>query len=158
MNILSLNPWRVKRFTKQACRENVVASLFPLKIFIPLCFNVLSTVSRENRPADSLYLYIYICGFVYVYIYIYIYIHRHVFKNPAIHLLFSHQKCLFLTRNKKKIKRYIQLKFVYFSTHIKFKFLVHLFGRLRLFKPFWKLVGVITMGMRFLLKFGTANR
>ena len=89
MNILSLNPWRVKRFTKQACRENVVASLFPLKIFIPLCFNVLSTVSRENRPADSLYLYTYIYiyiyiyqyGFVYVcvYIYIYIYIYIHTF-------------------------------------------------------------------------------
>ena len=54
MNILSLNPWRVKWFTKQACRENVVASFFPLKIFIPLSFNVLSTVPRENRLADSL--------------------------------------------------------------------------------------------------------
>ena len=30
---VGLNPWRVKRFTKQACRENVVASFFPLKIF-----------------------------------------------------------------------------------------------------------------------------
>ena len=60
MNILSLNPWRVKRFTKQACRENVVASFFPLKIFIPLCFNVLSTVPCENRLADSLYVYIYV--------------------------------------------------------------------------------------------------
>ena len=57
MNILSLNPWRVKRFTKQACRENVVASFFPLKIFIPLCFNILSTVPRENRLADSLYVF-----------------------------------------------------------------------------------------------------
>ena len=93
-----------------------------------------------------------------VYIYIYIYIYTHVFKNPAIRLLFSHQKCLFLMRNQKKIKRYMQLKFVYFSTHMKLKFLVHLLGRLCLFKPFWKLVGVITMGMRFLLKFGTANR
>ena len=34
MNILSLNPRRVKRFTKQGCRENVVASFFPLKIYI----------------------------------------------------------------------------------------------------------------------------
>ena len=34
--------------------------LFPLKIFIPLYFNVLSTVPRENRLADSLYIYIYI--------------------------------------------------------------------------------------------------
>ena len=33
--------------------------------------------------------------------YIYIYIHIHVFKNPAMHLLFSHQKCLFLIRNQK---------------------------------------------------------
>ena len=85
MNILSLNPWRVKRFTKQACRENVVASLFPLKIFIPLCFNVLSTVSRENRPADSLYMYVYIYIYIYmglcmcVYIYIYKYIYTHTF-------------------------------------------------------------------------------
>ena len=57
MNILSLNPWRVKRFTKQACWENVVASFFPLKIFISLCFNILSTVPCENRLADSLYIY-----------------------------------------------------------------------------------------------------
>ena len=74
MNILSLNPRRVKRFMKQACRENVVASFFPLKIFIPLCFSVLSTVPRENRLADSLYIYIYICTYMYMYIYIYIYI------------------------------------------------------------------------------------
>ena len=32
---------------------NVVASFFHLKIFIPLCFNVLSTVPRENRLTDS---------------------------------------------------------------------------------------------------------
>ena len=63
----------MKRFTKQACRENLVASFFPLKIFIPLCFNVLSTVPRENRLADSL------CS-VYkdIYIYIYIYIHMYL--------------------------------------------------------------------------------
>ena len=60
MNILPLNPRRVKRFTKQACRENVVVSFFPLKIFIPLYLNVLSTAPRENRLADSLYIYIYI--------------------------------------------------------------------------------------------------
>ena len=52
--------WKIVHFTKQACRENAVASFFPLKIFIPLCFNVLSTVPRENRLADSLYIYIYI--------------------------------------------------------------------------------------------------
>ena len=57
----------MKRFTKQACRENVVASFFPLKIFILLCFNILSTVPCENRLADSLYINIYI----YIYIYIY---------------------------------------------------------------------------------------
>ena len=39
---------------------NVVASFFPLKIFIPLCFNVLSTVPRENRLTDSLYISIYL--------------------------------------------------------------------------------------------------
>ena len=44
---------------------NVVASFFPLIIFILLCFKVLSTVLRENRLADfliykSLYVYIYI--------------------------------------------------------------------------------------------------
>ena len=38
---------------------NVVASFFPLIIFILLCFNVLSTVPRENRLADFLYIYIY---------------------------------------------------------------------------------------------------
>ena len=45
---------------------NVVVSLFPLIIFILLCFNVLSTVPRENRLADFLYVHIYI----YIYIYI----------------------------------------------------------------------------------------
>ena len=50
----------VNRFTNQACRENVVVSFFPPKIFIPLRFNVLSTVPRDNRLADSLYIYIYI--------------------------------------------------------------------------------------------------
>ena len=38
----------------------VVASFFPLIIFILLCFNVLSTVPRENRLADFIYIYIYI--------------------------------------------------------------------------------------------------
>ena len=37
---------------------NVVTSFFPLIIFILLCFNVLSTVPRENRLADFLYIYI----------------------------------------------------------------------------------------------------
>ena len=43
---------------------NVVASFFPLIIFILLCFNVLSTVPRENRLADFLYIYIYIFFFL----------------------------------------------------------------------------------------------
>ena len=43
----------------------LVASFFPLIIFILLCFNVLSTVPRENRLADFLYIYIYI----YIYIF-----------------------------------------------------------------------------------------
>ena len=89
-----------------------------------------------------------------------IYIYTHVFKNPAIRgtpFVFSSKVSLFDEKSE-KIKRYMQLKFVYFSTHMKLKFLVHLLGRLRLFKPFWKLVGVITMGMRFFLRFGTANR
>ena len=50
----------VNRFTNQACRENVVVSFFPPKIFIPLRFNVLSTVPRDNRLADSLYIYTYL--------------------------------------------------------------------------------------------------
>ena len=36
----------------------VVASFFPLIIFILLCFNVLSTVPRENRLPDFVYIYI----------------------------------------------------------------------------------------------------
>ena len=35
---------------------NVVASFFPLIIFILLCFNVLSTVPSENRLADFLHI------------------------------------------------------------------------------------------------------
>ena len=31
-----------------------------MRKFILLCFNVLSTVPRENRPADFLYIHIYI--------------------------------------------------------------------------------------------------
>ena len=55
----------VNRFTlqgfKRECREYVVASFFPLIIFILLCFNLLSTVPCENWLADFLYIYIYIC-------------------------------------------------------------------------------------------------
>ena len=58
------NPWRMKRFTKQACGEMKLPPFFPLIIFILLCFNVLSTVPRENRLADFLYVYIYVCTYV----------------------------------------------------------------------------------------------
>ena len=44
-----------KYFKRKKGRNYIlVASFFPLKIFVPLCFNVLSTVPRENRLADSL--------------------------------------------------------------------------------------------------------
>ena len=68
--------------------------LFPLKIFIPLCFNVLSTVPHENRLADSLYIYIYI----YIYIYLLktafaafsIFIgHRLSVHTPAVPIIWS---------------------------------------------------------------------
>ena len=40
-----------------------IASLFRglIIIIILLCFNVLSTVPRENRLADFLYIYMYVC-------------------------------------------------------------------------------------------------
>ena len=50
----------------------VVASFFPLIIFILLCFNVLSTVPRENRLAD--FLYIYICMEIHTCVYIFIHL------------------------------------------------------------------------------------
>ena len=51
----------VNRFTLQGFKSGyAVASFFPLIIFILLCFNVLSTVPRENRLAHFLYIYIYI--------------------------------------------------------------------------------------------------
>ena len=34
---------------------HLVASFFPLKTFIPLCFNILSTVPRENRHIHIIY-------------------------------------------------------------------------------------------------------
>ena len=48
----------MKRFTKQACRENVVASFFSLNIYIYI----------------YIYIYIHIHMYKYIYIYIYIYI------------------------------------------------------------------------------------
>ena len=54
-----------------------VASFFPLKIFIPLCFNILST---ENRLADSLYMY------VYKYICIYTRLQKHCYFKNIYHI------------------------------------------------------------------------
>ena len=56
----------VKPLKSEAIHETglsgyVVASFFPLIIFILLCFNILSTVPRKNRLADFLcYIYLYI--------------------------------------------------------------------------------------------------
>ena len=63
-NYISRQACFVNRFS-EAIHEtglsgNVVTSFFPCIIFILLCFNVLSTVPRENRLADFLYIYIYI--------------------------------------------------------------------------------------------------
>ena len=43
--------------------------------FILLCFNVLSTLPRENRLGDFLYLYVYLSIYLSIYLYIYIYIY-----------------------------------------------------------------------------------
>ena len=65
VNRFTLQGFKIKPLKSEAIHEtglsgNVVASFFPLIIFILLCFNVLSTVPRENRLADFLYIYIYI--------------------------------------------------------------------------------------------------
>ena len=64
---LIIKPLKSVAIHETGLSRNVVASFFPLIIFILLCFNVLSTVPHENRLADFLYIYIYI--------YIYIYTH-----------------------------------------------------------------------------------
>ena len=70
-NFISRQACLVNRFTLQgfkplkseAIHETglsgyVVASFFPLIIFILLYFNVSSTLPRENRPADFLHIYV----------------------------------------------------------------------------------------------------
>ena len=52
-----IEPLKSEAIHETGLSGNVVASFFPLIIFILLCFNVLSTVPRENRLADFLYIY-----------------------------------------------------------------------------------------------------
>ena len=58
-----VNRFTLQGFKSEAIHETGLSGkcscvLFPLKIFILLYFNVLSTVPRENRLADFLYIYI----------------------------------------------------------------------------------------------------
>ena len=91
-NYISRQACFVNRFTLQGFKPlkseaihetglsgNVVASFFPLKIFIPLYFNVLSTVPRESRLTDSLYIYIYI------YIYNFFFVGILSFENAPLY-------------------------------------------------------------------------
>ena len=55
-----IEPLKSEAIHETGLSGNVVPSFFPLIIFILLCFNVLSTVPRENRLADFIYIYIYI--------------------------------------------------------------------------------------------------
>ena len=57
-NYSLIKPLKSEAIHETGLSGNVVASFFPLIIFILLCFNVLSTVPRENRLADSLYVYV----------------------------------------------------------------------------------------------------
>ena len=67
--------------------------------FILLCFNVLSTLPRENRLGDFLYLYVYLSIYMYIYlsicisIYLSIYLSIYIYIYIQIHdfLLFSHR-------------------------------------------------------------------
>ena len=64
---------------KTGLSGNVVASLFPShNIYSALLQRIMSTVPRENRLADFLYIYIYICIY-----YIYIYCLKKVVETPA---------------------------------------------------------------------------
>ena len=53
-NLKNIKPLKSEAIHETGLLGNVVASFFPLIIFILLCFNVLSTVPRENRLADFL--------------------------------------------------------------------------------------------------------
>ena len=69
-----VNRFTLQGFKSEAIHETGLSGkrscvLFPVKIFIPLYFNVLSTVPRENRLADS--LYICVCMYVYIFIHVY---------------------------------------------------------------------------------------
>ena len=55
-----IKPLKSEAIHKTGLSGYVVASFFPLIIFILFCFNVLSTVPRENRLVDFLHIYIYI--------------------------------------------------------------------------------------------------
>ena len=63
-----IKPLKSEAIHETGLSGNVVASFFPLIIFILLCFNVLSTVPRENRLADFLHTYINIYIYIFVYI------------------------------------------------------------------------------------------
>ena len=71
-----IEPLKSEAIHETGLSGNVVASFFPLIIFILLCFNVLSTVPRENRLADFLYIYIFLiekkktCTVIILYIFI----------------------------------------------------------------------------------------
>ena len=75
----------MKRFTKQACRENVVASLFPLKIFIYIYITADSTLSAFwASSVQSIYIYIYIHIYICIYIYIYIQIEHSIWDESLL--------------------------------------------------------------------------
>ena len=77
--MMGIKPLKSEAIHETGLSGNVVASFFPLIIFILLCFNVLSTVPRENRLADFLYIYIYIYIYICIYMHVYGYISK---KGP----------------------------------------------------------------------------
>ena len=62
-----IKPLKSEAIHETGLSGNVVTSFFPLIIFILLCFNVLSTVPRENRLADFLYIYIFFFSFSFLF-------------------------------------------------------------------------------------------
>ena len=63
-----IKPLKSEAIHETGLSGNVVASFFPLIISILLCFNVMSTVPRENRLADfHIYIYIYIYTYFFTY-------------------------------------------------------------------------------------------
>ena len=57
--------------------------------FILLCFNVLSTLPRENRLGDFLYLYVYLSIYMYIYLSICISIYLYVYLSIYISIYLS---------------------------------------------------------------------